>query len=97
MVRCDNSFKPEKVGVNQRSVIETLREQVYITTSGIFTRPPLMIAIDTFGVDNIMFSVDYPFGTNEQGKAFLDNISLPDDQFEKIAHGNADKLLKLIA
>jgi uncharacterized protein len=95
MVRCDNAFKPEKVGINQRSVIETLREQVFITTSGIFTNPPLMTAIDTFGIDNIMFSVDYPFSTNEQGKAFLDNISLSFDQVEKIAHGNADKLLKL--
>jgi hypothetical protein len=95
MVRCDNAFKPEKVGINQRSVIETLREQVFITTSGIFTNPPLMTAIDTFGIDNIMFSVDYPFSTNEQGREFLDKISLSSDQVEKIAHGNADKLLKL--
>jgi predicted TIM-barrel fold metal-dependent hydrolase len=96
MVRCDNAFKPEKVGINQRSVIETLHEQVFITTSGIFTNPPLMTAIDTFGIDNIMFSVDYPFSTNEQGKEFLDNISLASDQVEKIAHSNADKLLKLL-
>lgn len=95
MVRCDDAFKPEKVGVNQRSVIETLRGQVFITTSGIFTNPPLMAAIDTFGIDNIMFSVDYPFSTNEQGRTFVDNISLSSDQVEKIAHGNADKLLKL--
>jgi predicted TIM-barrel fold metal-dependent hydrolase len=95
MVRCDNAFKPEKVGINQRSVIETLREQVFITTSGIFTNPPLMTAIDTFGIDNIMFSVDYPFSTNEEGKEFLNGISLSSDQVEKMAHGNADKLLKL--
>jgi predicted TIM-barrel fold metal-dependent hydrolase len=95
MVRCDNAFKPEKVGINQRSVIETLREQVFITTSGIFTNPPLMVAIDTFGLDNIMFSVDYPFSTNEQGRIFLDSIQLSSDQLEKIAHRNADKLLKL--
>jgi predicted TIM-barrel fold metal-dependent hydrolase len=95
MVRCDSQFKPEKVGINQRSIIDTLREQVFITTSGIFTQPPLMTAIDTFGIDNIMFSVDYPFSTNEQGKRFLDTIKLPLDQVEKIAYGNADKLLKL--
>ncbi|HLY71256.1 MAG TPA: amidohydrolase family protein [Puia sp.] len=97
MVRCDRAFIPEKVGVNRRSVIDTLREQVMITTSGIFTNPPLVTAIDTFGIDNIMFSVDYPFGMNEQGKEFLDNIPLPVDQVEKIAHRNADKLLKLTA
>jgi uncharacterized protein len=95
MVRCDNTFKPGQAGANNRSVIETLREQVYITTSGIFTLPPLMAAIDTFGIDNIMFSVDYPFSTNEQGKQFLDSIPLDTAQVEKIAHGNADKLLGL--
>jgi uncharacterized protein len=95
MVRCNSQFVPGLMGINQRTVIETLHEQVFITTSGIFTIPPLMTAIETFGIDNIMFSVDYPFGTNEQGKAFLDAIALGSDQLEKIAHGNADALLKL--
>ncbi|HEY4831145.1 MAG TPA: amidohydrolase family protein, partial [Waddliaceae bacterium] len=95
MVRCNSQFIPEQVGVNQRPVIETLCEQVFITTSGIFTNPPLMTAIDTFGIDHIMFSVDYPFSTNEQGKDFLKAIPLGSDQVEKIAHGTADALLKL--
>jgi predicted TIM-barrel fold metal-dependent hydrolase len=54
-----------------------------------------MTAIDTFGIDHIMFSVDYPFSTNEQGKDFLKGMPLSSDQVEKIAHGNADILLKL--
>ncbi len=95
MVRCDSQFIPGQIGINQRTVIETLREQVFITTSGIFTNPPLMVAIDTFGIDHIMFSVDYPFATNEQGKEFLDAMPLRYDQIEKIAHVNADNLLKL--
>ena len=97
MARCDNIFKANAAGNNQRTVTETLRQQVHITTSGIFTQPPLRAAIDTFGIDNIMFSVDYPFSSNEQGRTFLDSISLPGDQVSKIAHGNADKLLKLNA
>jgi hypothetical protein len=95
MVRCDSQFIPGLMGINQRTVIETLREQVFITTSGIFTNPPLMTTIDTFGIDRIMFSVDYPFGTNEQGKDFLKAIPLGSEQVEKIAHVNADALLKL--
>jgi predicted TIM-barrel fold metal-dependent hydrolase len=95
MVRCNNQFKPGQVGVNQRSVIETLRQQVYITTSGIFTNPPLMTALGTFGIDNIMFSVDYPFSRNEEGKEFLSKIPLSAAEVEKIAHINAEKLLAL--
>lgn len=95
MARCDNMFKPDTSGINQRSIIDTLRQQVMITTSGIFTTPPLMCAIETFGIDNVMFSVDYPYSTNEQGIKFLESVKLPTEQIEKLAHGNADRLMKL--
>ena len=95
MVRSERAFTPGNGGANQRTLTETFHEQLYITTSGFFTQPPLQIALDTFGIDNIMFSVDYPFSTNEMGKAFLNAIDLPEAEVAKIAHGNADKLLKL--
>lgn len=95
MSRCDDRFKLGQVGAHRRLISQTLKDQVYITTSGIFTQPPLRAAIDTFGIDNIMFSVDYPYSTNKEGREFLDNMQLSPEETEKIAHGNADKLLKL--
>ncbi len=95
MVRSERAFKPGNGGANQRTLADTFHQQVHITTSGFFTQPPLQIALDTFGIDNIMFSVDYPFSTNEMGIEFLNGTGLPDEQLAKLAHGNADKLLKL--
>jgi len=95
MARSEKAFKPGNGGANERTLTDTFRQQVYITTSGFFTQPPLKIALDTFGIDNIMFSVDYPFSTNEMGIEFLNAIELPAAQVAQIAHGNADKLLKL--
>ena len=95
MTRSDRAFTPGMGGANQRRLIDTFREQLYITTSGFFTQPPLRIALDTFGIDHILFSVDYPFSTNEMGIGFLNDIGLPDAQIAQIAHGNADKLLHL--
>ncbi|WP_142530032.1 amidohydrolase family protein [Pedobacter westerhofensis] len=95
MARSERAFKPGNGGANQRTLSDTFHQQVHITTSGFFTQPPLRIALDTFGIDNIMFSVDYPFSTNEMGIDFLNAIDLPQEQIEKIAHGNADKLLNL--
>lgn len=95
MARSEKAFKPGNGGANQRSLTDTFHDQVHITTSGFFTQPPLKIALDTFGIDNIMFSIDYPFSTNEMGIEFLNAIDLPQEQLAKIAHGNADKLLKL--
>ncbi|MGF7039006.1 amidohydrolase family protein [Mucilaginibacter lappiensis] len=96
MARSERAFKPGSGGANQRTLTETFHQQVHITTSGFFTQPPLKVALDTFGIDNILFSVDYPFSTNEMGIEFLNAIELPDEKIAKIAHGNADKLLNLM-
>ena len=79
----------------KRTLAQTLQEQVYVTTSGQFIYPPLMALLATFGVDHVLFSIDYPYSTNDRGRAFLDNMPLAPADVEKIAHGNADKLLKL--
>lgn len=94
MARCDTILKPEMTHL-PRTISETLQQQVFITTSGIFTQPPLQAAIATFGIDRILFSVDYPFSTNAQGRQFLDDLQLPPVDVEKLVHGNADQLLKL--
>jgi len=72
-----------------------IQDQVWITTSGVFTQPPLIAALQTFGIDRIMFSIDYPFSPNEKETEFLKAISLAPADMEKLVHGNADKLLKL--
>ena len=79
----------------RRSVRQTLVDQVWITTSGFFTMVPFMAALMTFGVDRIMFSVDYPFASNARARAFLDALPVSPADRAKIAHGNADQLLRL--
>jgi uncharacterized protein len=53
--------------------------------------------LSAFGIDRLMFSVDYPYASNAEGRKFLDNIPLKGADLEKFAHGNADRLLKLKA
>lgn len=93
--RSNGVFRPGNGGKNKRTLIETFREQLFITTSGMFTQPPLQLAIDTIGIDNIMFSIDYPFSSNQVGVDFLHSLDLPADQIAKIAHLNADRILGL--
>ena len=79
----------------KRSVAQTILDQVSITSSGLFTRPPLDVALAVFGIDRVMFSIDYPYSSNRQGRNFLDSLKLPTGDLEKFAHGNADRLLRL--
>ena len=47
------------------------------------------------GVDRIMFSADYPYGSMAEGSAFLDQLPVSPADKERIAHRNAERLLRL--
>jgi predicted TIM-barrel fold metal-dependent hydrolase len=79
----------------QRSVADYLLTQFHITTSGFVTLPPLECTLAVFGADRIMFSVDYPFEDMREARDFLDAAPLAPADKEKIAHGNAERLLGL--
>jgi predicted TIM-barrel fold metal-dependent hydrolase len=93
--RIDETTAAEANTHLKRSVRQTIVDQVWITTSGFFTMVPFMAALMTFGVDRIMFSVDYPFASNARARAFLDALPVSPADRAKIAHGNADRLLRL--
>ena len=95
LARCDRSFKrAHDDGRLSRTVSQTLLDQLWITTSGFFDLPCFMAALLTFGPDRMLFSVDHPFASMQQGRAFLDAVPLSPADRRKLAHGNADRLLK---
>ncbi len=97
MARFDNVFTHATERYLTRTVSRTILDQLWITTSGFFTLPPFMAALTTFGADRILFSVDYPFSPNKPGADFLNVLPVAPADKAKIAHGNADVLLKLAA
>jgi predicted TIM-barrel fold metal-dependent hydrolase len=97
LARCDEIFARATQNTLQRSVSQTILDQVHVTTSGFFTLPPFLALLETFGAERILFSVDYPFSSNASASAFLQSLPVPPGQMEMIAHGNADRLLKLKA
>jgi predicted TIM-barrel fold metal-dependent hydrolase len=42
-----------------------------------------------------MFAVDHPFSDNAAGRRWLDQAAISDEDREKIAHLNAERLLGL--
>ncbi len=79
----------------QRPVSEYFLHHFHITTSGFFTDPPLLLALQVMGADRILFAVDYPFSNNEQGRTILDHAAISSTEKEQISHLNAERLLRL--
>ncbi len=77
----------------QRRITDYFLENIFITTSGYFTVPPLLCAVMVLGADRIIFSVDYPYADNQEARAFFDAMPLSSVDKEKIAHGNVEALL----
>lgn len=92
--RFDDKLTPEAKYLT-RSVSQTILDQVWITTSGIFSVPAFLGTLMTFGADRIMFSVDYPYADNERATRFLHELPVSPADRLAIASGNADELLRL--
>ncbi|QSE94920.1 amidohydrolase [Rhodococcus pseudokoreensis] len=84
---------PQTLTQLDRTVSDYVRNNVYITPSGMFSQAQLQYCVETLGVDRILYSVDYPFIGNEGAVAFLENANLPEDAKPRIAHENTEKLL----
>jgi 2,3-dihydroxybenzoate decarboxylase len=74
---------------------EYLRHNLYITTSGVCSTPPLRCALAALGADHVLFGTDYPFEEMDVATEFLRTAPIDEADRAKIAHGNAERLLRL--
>jgi predicted TIM-barrel fold metal-dependent hydrolase len=72
-----------------------LRENVYYTVAGFNFPATFLDLLLEVGVERIMFSVDHPYGSMAEARAFLDHIPVSTMDRERIAHGNAEQLFNL--
>ena len=81
----------------QRPVADYFRQNFHVTPAGIYSVPMLLHAVETLGADRILFATDDPFVPQPPGaaRAFLEKAPISPADREKIAGGNARKLLKL--
>jgi hypothetical protein len=94
LARIDEFLRPERTGLASPPSEYFLRN-VWVTTSGLFSLPPLLCTVEVFGVDRVLFSVDYPYSANASGRELLGKLPLSPADREKIAGGNAERLLGL--
>ena len=76
---------------------EYMRENIYVTSSGMNFWPQVRMAQDVLGPDHVMFALDYPFENLKDGVKAMDEAPMPDDVKHKFYHGIAEKIFKIPA
>ena len=79
----------------KKTPLQYIRENLLVTTSGNWYEPAFLCTLLALGADNILFAIDWPYEANKTGMEFLRKLSISDADKEKIAHGNAERLLGL--
>lgn len=94
--RLDSRYKIS----NQRYKIEKkpsdyIRENIFVTTSGVCSDPALRCALDGIGAKNVLFSIDYPFEDPKIASQWIETARISETERHAVAYGNASALLRL--
>ena len=83
----------------ERCFRKVWEESIWVTTSGMFTLASLTCLLRTVSVERILFGIDYPFESNQQGSQFIKDIQesrlVTDEELAMITYRNAEALLKV--
>ena len=79
-----------------RPVADYVRENIYVTPSGMFEHRLLRHALEVVGIDHVLFSTDYPyrqpFAADGRARSFVDDAPLSLIDRTKLRSGNARAL-----
>jgi predicted TIM-barrel fold metal-dependent hydrolase len=78
-----------------KTPLEYIRDNLHVTTSGNWYEPAFMCTLLAMGADRILWAIDWPYEANSVGMAFWKSVNISDSDREKIAHGNAERLLRI--
>jgi len=72
-----------------------LRDNFYITNSGVAWPPAIKFTQETVGVDNTLYAMDYPYQCDVEEVVALDAMEMAPDLKKKFFQTNAEKVFNL--
>ena len=77
-----------------RPIADYVRQNLYVTASGMFSQTYLQRSVEIVGIDRILFSTDYPYQyrPGRDARRFLDATPLDGADKAKFASGNWERL-----
>jgi 2,3-dihydroxybenzoate decarboxylase len=78
-----------------KNISDYLRENFFVTTSGMSWAPPILYARSVLGIDRIMFAMDYPYQFVAEEARVIDNLPISEADKSKLYHTNAERIFRL--
>jgi 5-carboxyvanillate decarboxylase len=72
-----------------------MKENIFITTSGLPWAPAITMAISVLGIDRVLYAMDYPYEYVPEEVTMTDNFPISDDDKKKLFQSNAERVFKL--
>jgi len=91
------SQRYERMRPLQKSIADYLRENVYITTSGMAWEPAIKFTQQVIGEDRVLYAMDYPYQYVLDEVRTHDLLDISDEAKKKLMQTNAETAFKLPA
>jgi len=72
-----------------------LRENVWVTTSGMQWAPAILFSQQVLGVDRVLYAMDYPYQFVPEEVKVTDELPVSDADRQKLYHANAREVFRL--
>ena len=72
-----------------------MKENVYVTTSGMAWQPPILYAQSVLGVDRVLYAMDYPYQFVPEEVKVTDDLPISDADKKKLYQTNAERVFSL--
>jgi 2,3-dihydroxybenzoate decarboxylase len=79
----------------QKKPSDYLKENFYVTTSGMAWQPPILYAQSVLGVDRVLYAMDYPYQFVPDEVRVTDDLPISDADKKKFYQTNAEKVFAL--
>ncbi len=85
-----------RVAPLHRPVADYIRQNLYVTSSGMWNQSYLQRTLEIVGPERIVFSTDYPYQyrPGAAGRSFLNDAALAPEEKALLAHGNWQRLMQ---
>jgi 2,3-dihydroxybenzoate decarboxylase len=79
----------------KKRVSEYLKENFYVTNSGVAWEPAIKFSQDVLGEDRVLYAMDYPYQYEAGEVSNLDNMKMSDELKKKFFQTNAERVFNI--